>query len=448
MIFIVTVRERDTDRLVRMQNGIQQNQARTDGEMLAAFVSGGDEQAFATVIQRHGRMVAGVAHGILGDWHEAQDVAQAVFLVLARKAGRLQASLSVAPWLHRVAHDVAVDALRRRQSRSRHERDGDLMNLPYTSVKSLESMSGDQRRQLQEQLGRLPDRYRAPLVLCYLEGQTSEQAAQMLGLEAGTLRKRLERGRDRLRQRLARAGWVVTTGTLMTLLSAETGAAVLPASYISATVKACSLVATGKFAAGVGVGIISPNVAALTKGTLHMLFISKLKTAIVVATASVAVVGTGIVTATQQGQSPMAAPVAVTKGQSSISQTPARQTQVQSVAVPAKALVPSSAPDGIWVPIDPGAARVNAGTGTQGQSPAVSVHSVKGQIVSINESRLTLRVSGGQSSDMLCSVGPGTTVILMGGKQGALTDLNASQMVKATLDSQWKQVIKIEIVER
>jgi hypothetical protein len=155
-------------------------------------------------------------------------------------------------------------------------------------------LTREQRRLLQDELGRLPDRYRAPLVLCYLEGVGAEEAARALGLAGATLRKRLERGRDRLRRRLARLGWVVGAGALTALLSAESGAAVLPATFVASTVSA----ATG--------GAVSTTVAALTQGVLKMMFWSNVKLVAAVAAASVVVTGTSVVVAqkTVTSQSP------------------------------------------------------------------------------------------------------------------------------------------------
>jgi len=261
-----------------------QEQNQSDGQLLAAFVARRDEQAFAGIVERHGRMLLRVAGGILGDDQEAKDVIQATFLTLVRKAPQLRTVDNLGPWLHRVAHDVAVDAVRRRERRRCREQEEARMNEPMSPNGLAESLTSEQRRLLQDELGRLPDRYRAPLVLCYLEGVGADEAARALGLAGATLRKRLERGRDRLRRRLARLGWVVGAGALTALLSAESGGAVLPATIVASTVSA----ATG--------GAVSTTVAALTKGALNMLFWNSVKTAALTA-ACAGVVGTSVVVA-------------------------------------------------------------------------------------------------------------------------------------------------------
>jgi DNA-directed RNA polymerase specialized sigma24 family protein len=95
----------------------------TDGQLLDAFVERGDQAAFTDLVERHGAMATRAAHNVLRDHHEAQDVAQAVFLVLARKAGRLRGSATIAPWLYRVAHDLAVNAVRQREHQLAREQE-------------------------------------------------------------------------------------------------------------------------------------------------------------------------------------------------------------------------------------------------------------------------------------------------------------------------------------
>jgi RNA polymerase sigma factor (sigma-70 family) len=269
----------------------------TDGDMLKAFAHEGDEAAFEAVVCRHAPMVLRVCQGILGDPHEAQDAAQAVFLVLARKASRLKGDASVAPWLHRVAHDLAVDTLRRRQSRRLREEESAKMMTP--SPDEQESLTEERIQLLHRQIGALPERYRTPVVMCCLEGQPAEEVARALGLEPATLRKRLERGRDRLRSRLVRLGWPVSAGALIALLSAETGAAVLPATFVSSTVKAAGLAAAGKLAAGVTAGTVSANVAALTKGAVQMILVAKMKMVAAAVVACALTAGTVAVVAQQ-----------------------------------------------------------------------------------------------------------------------------------------------------
>jgi RNA polymerase sigma factor (sigma-70 family) len=272
-----------------------------DSELLTAFAGRANQAAFAELVQRHGPMVVRVAEAILRDRHGAEDVAQAAFLVLAQKAAGLRKSETIAPWLHRVSWRLAIDELRRRQSRQRREEENVRMNTPASPA----DLSA-----VHEELGTLPNRYRNALVLCDLDGEPQDSAARCLGLSAEALRKRLERARELLRKRLVRRGIAVgSVGALTTLLSTETRAAVLPATFVSATVKAAGLAAAGKLAVGVSAGTVSAHVAALTKGALNMLFWNTVKTAALTAVC-VGVVGIGVVTAQRNTTSDAPAPTA------------------------------------------------------------------------------------------------------------------------------------------
>ncbi len=174
----------------------------SDGELLERFAAQRDEDAFAALVERHGPMVVRLCRQVIGDHHEAQDAAQAAFLVLARRAGAIRRRDSVASWLYRVARRLAVRArsvaARRREAEWRVAQVADRLaddggpRVPQT--------------ELYEELDRLAERYRAPLVLCYLEGLTHEQAAQHLRCPVRTVETRLLRGRARLRERLIRRG--------------------------------------------------------------------------------------------------------------------------------------------------------------------------------------------------------------------------------------------------
>jgi RNA polymerase sigma factor (sigma-70 family) len=267
----------------------------SDGELLAEFLTGKGQTAFVELVNRHGKMVHGVALRVLSDHHEAQDVAQAAFLILTRKASGLCKAESVGGWLHKVAWRVALDVQRSR--RSRQQREEVAMHEQPAAV-AANPDTGLFRAELDAALNQLPERYRQPLVLFHLEGGSLDEVGRMLGLNPNTLRTRLARARELLRKKLVRRGVTVgSAGALTTLLSAEAGAAVLPATFISATVQAASLAAAGKLAAGVGTGAVSANVAALTKGAIQMMFIAQLKTAALITAACVVIAGGGAVVA-------------------------------------------------------------------------------------------------------------------------------------------------------
>jgi RNA polymerase sigma factor (sigma-70 family) len=175
----------------------------SDGQLLERFASGPgevSELAFAALVERHGAMVLRVCRGVLSDPHEAQDAFQATFLVLVVKARGLWVRESLGPWLHQVAYRTASCARRSAALRRRHERRA--AGAEKARAESVDELG----RALHEEVERLPTRYRLPVVLCDLEGRTHEQAARHLGWPVGTIKSRLSRGRDRLRDRLRRRG--------------------------------------------------------------------------------------------------------------------------------------------------------------------------------------------------------------------------------------------------
>jgi RNA polymerase sigma factor (sigma-70 family) len=233
-----------------------------DRQLLEAFVAGRQEAAFTALMRRHGAMVFGVCRRVLSDWHDAEDAFQATFLILARQAGSIRRRESVASWLYGVAYRVALKARTTAARRRRHER-----QRPIAPVAQVGAAAGleELRRVLDEELARLPEKYRAPLVLCYLEGKARDEAAGQLGWSAGALKGRLERGRELLRRRLERRGLAFSVALLVTALSQTAARATLPAPLLAATVNAAMPIAAGTTAAA---GSISASVAALMEGVL------------------------------------------------------------------------------------------------------------------------------------------------------------------------------------
>src|SRR3954454_17766707 len=167
----------------------------SDGQLLEWFANrreGAAEAAFEEVVRRHGPMVLGVCRRLLGDDHAADDAFQATFLVLALKAGSVRNRESLGPWLHGVAARVARRA--RQTDRGRKEVPLDAGELPAAAM--AEPAAAELRLVLDEELERLPEKYRRPVVLCYLEGQTQEEAARVLGWTKGTISGRLARAKD------------------------------------------------------------------------------------------------------------------------------------------------------------------------------------------------------------------------------------------------------------
>jgi len=189
----------------------------SDATLLERFVTRREEAAFAALVQRHGPLVLGVCRRVLRNPHDAEDVFQATFLVLARKAVRIPWQTSVSKWLYVVAQRLALHAraaLLRRQNRERPAvPHGERQPLAEESHPQADPMAEIARRELRQvlddELYHLPEKYRTPLVLCYLEGKTNEEAARELGWPTGSMSRRLERARALLRQRLIRRGLFV-----------------------------------------------------------------------------------------------------------------------------------------------------------------------------------------------------------------------------------------------
>src|SRR5262245_46473131 len=187
----------------------------SDGELLDRFVTRHDNGAFETLVRRHGPMVLRTCRRALGNMHAAEDAFQATFLVLARKAASIRNRGSVGGWLYEVAYHLAIRARADAARRERHER-----RAP--DMATVEAAGGDSHEEIQamidEELHRLPEKYRTPLVLCYMEGKTNTQAAKELGWPAGSMSSRLARAREMLRDRLAGRGVALSAGGLAVIL--------------------------------------------------------------------------------------------------------------------------------------------------------------------------------------------------------------------------------------
>jgi RNA polymerase sigma factor (sigma-70 family) len=241
----------------------------TDGQLLGQFLEQRDEVAFEALVRRHGPMVLGVCRRVLRNHHDAEDAFQATFLVLVRKASSVVPRQLVANWLYGVAYQTALKARAAAGKRRAKERQVTEMPEPEAGPHDLWR---ELRPLLDLELSRLPDKYRAPIVLCDLQGKTRREAAQQLGWPEGTLSGRLARARALLAKRLARHGLTTAGGALAAVLSAR-AAACVPAPLVGFTVKAAHLVAAGQAAAHV----VSPAVAALTEGVLQGMLLNKLK---------------------------------------------------------------------------------------------------------------------------------------------------------------------------
>jgi RNA polymerase sigma factor (sigma-70 family) len=230
-------------------------------------------------------MVMSVCRRQLNDPHKAEDAFQATFLVLVHKARSIGRPESLGPWLHGVAYRAAARARRAAVRRAR-EREAAAMTDGDPAV---EVVWRELRQLLDEELGRLAQKYRAPLVLFYLEGKTTEEVARHLACPRGTVLSRLARGRDRLRHRLLRRGVATSMSLLAAVLTEQAAPAAVPAALALGTVNAAVLTAAGQM----GCGAISATVAGLTKGVLQAMLLNQLKMVGVVLLA-LAGVGAGI----------------------------------------------------------------------------------------------------------------------------------------------------------
>ena len=166
----------------------------SEGQLLRRFVAGRDESAFSTLVSRHGPMVMGVCRRILGTTGDADDAFQATFLVLLRRASALQDVDCLGPWLYGVAWRVASRA-RADSARRRLEEEKAATARPERAGPGLLADQSELSAVLDEEISKLPDKYRRPIVLCYLEGLTQDVAARRLRWKAGVLRGRLDRAR-------------------------------------------------------------------------------------------------------------------------------------------------------------------------------------------------------------------------------------------------------------
>jgi len=278
----------------------------TDRQLLERFTSGRDggaEAAFRALVARHGAMVLGVCRRILRDSNDADDAFQATFLILVRKAGSVRVTDSLGRWLYGVSYRVAIRARSIAARRgARESAAGETLPAPPDPEADREEI----RAALDEELVRMPQRYRVPIVLCDLDGLTHEQAAQQLGCPVGTIKSRLARGRERLRDRLVRRGWTPAAGFTALAISTPGSEAAVPHPLMETTVREAVHCLIGKASAA---AMVSASVVSLTEGVLKTMLVSKLLWGVgaiaaiggaVVGSYVPAVLGSGVATQTTQ----------------------------------------------------------------------------------------------------------------------------------------------------
>jgi RNA polymerase sigma factor (sigma-70 family) len=252
-------------RALRTQGGADQS----DGQLLSQFLGRRDEAAFASLVRRHGPMVLAVCRRVLGNLADAEDAFQATFLVLVRKAGALGARAVLGDWLHGVARRTALSA---RRACARRRAKEQAMARPEVQG---ETVPDDWLPLLDEELRRLPENYRLPIVLCDLEGRTRREAAARLGWPPGTVAGRLARGRALLARRLLRHGGAVSSSSLAAVLAQDAASASISDALLHSTARAANVLAAGT---GATTAVISARVAALTEGVVRAMCLAKVKT--------------------------------------------------------------------------------------------------------------------------------------------------------------------------
>jgi RNA polymerase sigma factor (sigma-70 family) len=243
----------------------------TDGQLLGNYLRSREEAAFAALVRRHGPMVWGTCRRMLHSPQDAEDAFQATFLVLVRKAASIVPREMVGNWLYGVARHVALKA--RATAARRQAREKQVIAMPEPAAPPHEFWD-DVQPLLDQELGRLPDKYRAVLVLCDLEGKTRKEAARHFGLPEGTVATRLATARSMLARRLSRHGLALSSGALAAVLSQQVASANVPLAVMSSTIQAASLAAAGQAAAG---GMLSVRAAELAEGVLKAMLLNKLK---------------------------------------------------------------------------------------------------------------------------------------------------------------------------
>ena len=265
--------------------------ALTDRQLLQRFAAGRNEAAFTVLVRRHGGMVLGVCSRVLGDANDAEDAFQATFLVLARKSLSFGWHDSIGNWLYGVALRVAG---KMKSQRRRHQ--GMCALLGSTSFASrsprdpcVAAVHRELAEKLDAALRRLPSKFRAPLVLCYLEGRTHQEAARELGLPTGSISRRVARGLELLRERLAHSGLCLSHQVLVGLLANGTWRAIVERTLAEATAHAGMLFKLGAWTA---VGTASTRIITVAEGVLRTMILANLKV-VMVGVVAVGLLGAG-----------------------------------------------------------------------------------------------------------------------------------------------------------
>jgi RNA polymerase sigma factor (sigma-70 family) len=237
----------------------------SDQALVQRLAVGRDPVAFEAILRRHGPMVLSLCRRVLDNQHDAEDACQATFLVLIEKAASVRRQEAVGSWLYGVAYRVA----RKARSRAACRQDREMQAVPPTTCDPLAELTlREAQAILDRELGRLPDKLRAPLLLCCLEGLTRDEAALRLGWPLGKLKSRLEQARALLRSRLTARGLTPSAALMALLLRQQPASGALPASLVQA-------MATCISSSGVQARLVSAQAVSLAKGAMRTMFWTK-----------------------------------------------------------------------------------------------------------------------------------------------------------------------------
>jgi RNA polymerase sigma factor (sigma-70 family) len=342
--------------------------AATDLQLLAAYRDRRDEAAFEALVRRHGPMVLGVCRRVLGSEADAEDAFQATFLVLVRRAGSVKRPGRLPGWLYGVAYRTALKA--RTMNARRRAREG---RAARPAVSPGET-AHDLLPLLDQELARLPEKYRAPVVLCELEGKSRKEAAGLLGVREGTLSSRLAHARKLLARRLSGHGAAVTVGALAAVLTPDVLSAGAPAPLVAAAARAAA-------------GTVTAEVAALTQEVLKTMLLTKLKLVSLAVLAGCLLVGGALLYAAQDrgaadGSRPGQAAPEVKKGQAGSNKS--RLRPGDDVYIRALNTLPDNPLDGVF--------RVEE-SGTVALGPAYGRVSIQGLTVEEAEAAVRKHLS-------------------------------------------------------
>ncbi|MCI0701277.1 MAG: sigma-70 family RNA polymerase sigma factor [Planctomycetia bacterium] len=258
-----------------------------DRELLARFVASRDEDAFAEIVRRHGPMVLAACRRVTGRPHDAEDAFQAAFLVLARRAAHVTRPELLANWLYGVACRTALEARAARRRAEEHV----VPVAPEPAAPSPPDDTTELRRVIDEELAKLPDKYRAAVVLCDLEGLPRATAAAQLRIPEGTLSSRLAHARKVLAERLTRRGITASATAIAAALGSDVVAVTVSRGLAASTAHAAVEFAPG----GTVPLVLSPSVSSLTDGVLKTMLVNRLRLMIAVGVLSCGLLGLGAV---------------------------------------------------------------------------------------------------------------------------------------------------------